>query len=220
MILKSNNLKYLKLLFLLISLLLSNLIHSQPEGYTPVSDPGFVTRKINEVSASTNSINSTFVQEKNISFIEEKIISRGILIYEKPDKLRLEYTDPFSYILIMNGGRMITDNGNKKSEYDLKSNKMFSEINDLIISSVQGNILNNPDFGSAIFENSEKVFIRLTPLNKELGKYIKTIDLYMDKKDYNVAELQITEQTDDYTLIRFTKKVINENIPPASFNLR
>jgi outer membrane lipoprotein-sorting protein len=186
----------------------------------PTSDPGFITKKINEVSASTNSINAEFIQEKNLSFIKEKIFSKGILLYQKPDKLRLEYTEPFTYILIMNGGRMMTDNGDKKSEYDLKSNKMFSEINNLIISSVQGNILNNPDFGSAIYENPETLFIKLIPLNKDLSKYIKTIDLYINKKDYNVSELQINEQSDDYTLIWFTNKVINEEIPPASFNLQ
>lgn len=205
---------------LLLLLLLPFLVNGQPEGYKLVTDPGFVTQKINEVSASTNSINSQFIQEKNLSFIEEKIISKGILLYLKPDKLRLEYTEPFTYILIMNGGRMMTDNGDKKSEYDLKSNKMFSEINNLIISSVKGNIMDNPDFKSAVYENAEILFINLTPLNKELNKYIKTIGLYISKKDYNVSELQITEQSDDYTLIRFTNKVINEEISPASFNLQ
>jgi len=208
------------LLDLLLLLLLPFAVIGQPEGYKLASDPGFITKKINEVSASTNSINSQFIQEKNLSFIKEKIISKGILLYQKPDKLRLEYAEPFTYILIMNGGRMMTDNGGKKSEYDLKSNKMFSEINNLIISSVKGNILDNPDFKSAIYENAEIIFINLTPLNKELNKYIKTIGLYISKKDYNVSELQITEQSDDYTLIRFTNKVINEEIPPASFNLQ
>jgi outer membrane lipoprotein-sorting protein len=212
--------KKTNLLYFLLLLILPFTLSGQPEGYNPVSDPGFITKKINEVSASTNSINSQFIQEKNLSFMEEKIISKGILLYQKPDNLRLEYTEPYTYILIMNGGRMMTDNGDKKSEYDLKSNKMFSEINNMIISSVKGNILDNPDFKSAIYENTEILFINLTPLNKELNKYIKTIGLYISKKDYNVSELQITEQSDDYTLIRFTNKVINEEIPPASFNMQ
>jgi outer membrane lipoprotein-sorting protein len=208
------------LLDLLLILLLPFAVNGQPEGYKPVSNPGFVTKKINEVSASTNSINSQFIQEKNLSFIKEKIISKGILLYQKPDKLRLEYKEPFTYILIMNDGRMMTDNGDKKSEYDLKSNKMFSEINNLIISSVKGNILDNPDFNSTIYENAENLFINLTPLNKELNKYIKTIGLYISKKDYSVSELRITEQSDDYTHIRITNKAINEEIPATFFNLQ
>jgi outer membrane lipoprotein-sorting protein len=209
-------------IFLLLPLafLTTTTLYAQPDGYKPVTDPGFITKKVNEISASTHSINSNFIQEKNISFIEEKIISKGILLYQKPDKLRLEYTEPFTYLMIMTDGRMMTDNGDKRSEYDLRSNKMFSEINNLIISSVQGNILNNPDFGSAIYENTESLFIRLTPLNKELSKYIKYIDLYISKKDYAVTELQITEQQEDYTIIRFINKGINENIPPDSFNMQ
>lgn len=205
-------------LFLLI--VLPFFVNGQPEGYKAVANPDFVTKKINEASASTNTINTTFIQEKNLSFIEEKVISKGILLYEKPDKLRLEYKEPFTYIMIMNGGRMMTDNGEKKSEYDLKSNKMFSEINNLIISSVKGNILNNLSFKAELFENQEKLYIRLIPLDKELGKYIKTIGLFMNKKDYTVDELQITEQSDDYTHIRFINKAINEEIPPASFNMQ
>jgi outer membrane lipoprotein-sorting protein len=205
-------------LFLL--LFLPFIVNAQPEGYSLVSNPGFESKKISDISASTNSINAEFIQEKNLSFIKEKIISKGILLYQRPDKLRLEYTEPFSYILIMNGGRMMTDNGDKKSEYDLKSNNMFGEINNLIIGSVKGNILGNPDFKSTIYENDENLFIHLMPLNNELSKYIKTIGLYISKNDYNVSELQITEQSDDYTLIRFTNKVINEDIPPASFNLQ
>ena len=205
-------------LFLMI--MLPFIVIGQPEGYKSVADPEFVTKKINEASVSTNTINSSFIQEKNISFIEEKIVSKGILLYEKPDKLRLEYKEPFMYVMIMNGGRMMTDNGEKKSEYDLKSNKMFSEINNLIISSVKGNILNNASFKAELFENHEKLFIKLIPLDKELGKYIKTIGLFMNKKDFTVDELQITEQSDDYTQIRFTNKAINEEIPPASFNMQ
>lgn len=201
-------------------LLLPFFVNGQPEGYKAVANPDFVTKKINEASASTNTINTTFIQEKNLSFIEEKVISKGILLYEKPDKLRIEYKEPFTYIMIMNGGRMMTDNGENKSEYDLKSNKMFSEINNLIISSVKGNILNNTSFKAELFENQEKLFINLIPLDKELGKYIKTIGLFMNKQDYTVDELQITEQSDDYTQIRFTNKAINEEIPPASFNMQ
>jgi outer membrane lipoprotein-sorting protein len=192
---------------------------AQPEGYKPVSDPDLLSRKINEASAGVNTINASFIQEKNISFIEEKIISNGILLYQKPDKLRLEYKEPFTYIMIMNGGRMMTDNGEKKSEYDLKSNKMFSEINNLIISSVKGDILNSKSFDSFLFENDENVFIRLIPLDNELTKYIKTIDLYLSKKDYTVSDLNIREQSDDFTWIRFTNKILNESLSDGSFAL-
>jgi len=209
-----------KLIFLILFLiiLLPLFTISQPEGYKPVTDAMTVRKKIYEASSTINTINTLFIQEKHLSFMTEKIISKGIMLYQKPDKLKLEYTAPFSYILLMNGGRMTTYNGDKKSEYDLKSNKMFSEINNLIIGSVQGNLLDNPDFESTLFENAENLFTKLIPQNKELGKYIKNIGLLISKIDFSVRELTITEPSDDFTHIRFTNKVINEEIPPASFN--
>jgi len=209
-------------IFLILSIakLMTTTLFAQPEGYKPVAGPAEIMLKVNEATASTNSINAHFEQEKNLSFIEEKIISKGILLYQKPDKLRLEYSEPFTYIMIMNGGRMMTGNGDIKSEYDLKSNKMFSEINNLIIGSIQGNILNHPDFGSSVYENTETLYIKLIPLNKELNKYIKSIGLYIGKKDYTVSEIKITEHSDDYTIIKFINKVINESIPEESFYLQ
>ena len=191
---------------------------AQPEGYIQVFDTVFITQKINEVSTNINSINSEFIQEKNITFLYEKIISKGILIYERPDRLRLEYTSPFTYLLIMNSGQLLINSGDSKMEYDMKSSKMFNEINDLIISSVQGEIINNPNYKTSFFENSDTLLVKLFPKQEELNKYIKNIDLYIGKNDYTVSKLQITELLDDYTLIKFINKTINEPLPDNSFS--
>lgn len=206
--------------FVVLLLVIPHAIWSQPEGYKHAADTALIRNNIVEMAKSIRSINTQFVQEKSISFLEEKIISKGIMLYQSPDKLRLEYTEPFMYVMVMNGGRMMTDNGDKKSEYDLSSNKMFSEINQLIISSVKGDILNTKDFGAEVFENANNLYIRLKPADPELSKYISEIALYISKQDYSVTELQITEPSDDYTLIRFTNKKINESISPESFYLR
>lgn len=192
---------------------------SQPEGYKLVTDTAVIGKKISGIANSTETINAQFIQEKNISVIEEKIISKGIILYQSPDKLRLEYTEPFTYLMVMNSGRMMTDNGNKKSEFDLKSNKMFGEINSLIISSVKGDILKNRNFKSRVYENPDNIFITLITSDAELAKYIQSIELFLNKKDYSVTELKIIENAEDFTLIRFTHKTINEEIPPESFRL-
>ncbi len=191
---------------------------AQPEGYSQVFDTVFITQKINEVSTNINSINSEFIQEKNITFLYEKIISKGILIYERPDRLKLEYTSPFTYLLIMNSGQLLINSGDSKMEYDMNSSKMFNEINNLIISSVQGEIINNPNYNTSFFENADTLLIKLFPKQEELSKYIKNIDLYIGKNDYTVSKLQITEPLDDYTLIKFINKTINEPLPDNSFS--
>jgi outer membrane lipoprotein-sorting protein len=109
------------------------MVHAQPAGYTKVADTAYILQKVNEVASQTNTINTEFVQEKNLAFLYEKIISKGILLYQKPDKLRLEYTSPFNYLLIMNSGELLIRNDNNEIKIDLESSTMFNEINELIM---------------------------------------------------------------------------------------
>jgi len=170
-----------KLLLVFIIGLVVEQSFAQSSAYKQVSDTLLITQKINNIAADIETINSEFIQEKNLTFLYETIISSGILRYEKPDKLRLEYTSPFEYLLIMNEGRLFINSGESKTEYDLKSNKMFNQINDLIISSVQGDIINNPNYRTSFYEKIDTVMITLFPKQEELSKYIKNIDLFIGK---------------------------------------
>jgi outer membrane lipoprotein-sorting protein len=208
---KSISLLFLSILFCLFG-------QAQPEGYTIVTDTGYIRKKIEQVSMQTNSINTDFIQEKEMSFLNEKILSKGILLYQKPDKLRLEYTSPFTYLLIMNGGELFIKSKESEMNINLESSSMFSEINDLIINSIQGKVLDMPDMNTLFYENSETFFIRLLPKNQELQKYIKAIEMHISKKDFTVTEFKIIELSDDYTLIKFVNKKINEEIPGRHFN--
>lgn len=193
-------------------------IFGQSSDYKEIFDTDQISQHIDKVATDIETINSEFVQEKNITFLCETIISKGILRFENPDKLRLEYISPFEYLLIMNEGQLLINTGDSKTEYDLKSNKMFNQVNDLIISSVQGEIVTNPNYRTSFFENGDTLLVKLFPKQDELSKYIKNIDLYIGKGDFTVSKLQITEPSDDYTLIKFVNKIINEPLPDNSFS--
>lgn len=207
-----------KLVLVLLVGIIAGKGFTQSGDYHQIIDTAQITREISKVATDINTINSEFIQEKNITFLFEKIISKGVLRYENPDKLRLEYTNPFEYLLIMNDGQLMINTGDSKTEYDLKSNKMFNQINDLIISSVQGEIITNTNYQSSFYESADTLLVKLFPKQEELSKYIKNIDLYIRKDDYTVSKLQITEPTDDYTLIKFVNKTINEPLPDNSFS--
>lgn len=195
-------------------------VFSQPDGYSKVADTAYILQKVNEVASQTNTINTEFIQEKNLAFLYEKITSKGILLYEKPEKLRLEYKSPYSYLLIMNNGELLIRNDDKETKIALESSTMFNEINDLIINSIQGKILNMPELSTFFYENDASFFVQLWPQQEELKKYIKTIELYISKQDYTVTDFKVIELSDDYTLIKFVNKKINEEIPADSFSIQ
>lgn len=208
------------LIIIVIAILSGILVNAQPEGYSKVADTAYILQKVNEVASQTNTINTEFIQEKNLAFLFEKITSKGILLYEKPEKLRLEYLNPYSYLLIMNNGELLIRNDDKEIKIALESSTMFNEINDLIINSIQGKILNMPELSTLFYENEDSFFVQLWPQQEGLKKYIKTIELYISKKDYTVTEFKVIELSDDYTLIKFVNKKINEEIPEGGFSFQ
>jgi len=208
-----------KLLFSIIFSIISVFSFAQPDGFVKVADTSYIKQKLDEVSSKTTSINTEFIQEKNLTFLYEKIISKGILLYKNPEKLRLEYTEPFSYLLIMNSGELLIKTDNNETKLNLESSKMFNEINNLIINSIQGKILSNQDLKTSFFENDNSFFVRMIPHQEELAKYVKTIELLISKEDYTVSEFKVIEQSDDYTLIKFINKKINEEIPDDNFSI-
>ena len=103
------------------------------------------------------------------------------------------------------------------SKYDTNSNKMFKGINDMMLNSVQGNVLNNKDFKMSYLENEKFYLVEMTPKAKEMKEYMKSISMYFDKQDYTVSKIRMTELSDDYTAIEFSNKKINEAIADTQF---
>ncbi|MDB5147108.1 MAG: outer rane lipoprotein carrier protein LolA, partial [Mucilaginibacter sp.] len=75
--------------------------HAQHAGYTQLTDLNKFKQQFAEVAEKTNSIKSDFTQEKSLSMLSEKITSKGKFWYRKTNMLRMEYTQPFSYLMIL-----------------------------------------------------------------------------------------------------------------------
>jgi len=192
---------------------------SQEEGYKTLSDPAPFIEKVKAYSLATNTIQSNFKQEKHLTMLEEVLISEGHFIFQKEDNVVWEYTNPISYAIIVHNGKFIIRDGEKVKEFDIQSNRMFKEINNMIVTSVSGNFLDNPDFQASYMENNEFYLARLIPLKPEVKDMLSEIDIYFDKKEMQVAKVKFKEPGDDFTLIVFSNKVFNEPIPEEVFNV-
>ena len=120
---------------------------------------------------------------------------------------------------MINGSNIKTKDGQKENKVSSKSNKMFDQVNKMMIDCVQGTILTNSSFTPAFFESPSSYLVELTPTGKALKGIFKTIDLVVDKKDYSATGMEMMELSGDNTVITFTHKQINTNIPDAVFSV-
>lgn len=130
-----------KLLIIVKLLFLTTFLNAQEVGYSKFNDIETFKKKSKETAELTNTIESSFTQEKFLSFLSEKVTSYGKFYFKNPNKLRWEYTKPFDYAIIINNEKMIIKNEKKENKFDLKSNKMFKEINEILVGCVNGSLL-------------------------------------------------------------------------------
>lgn len=208
-----------KLLVLFLSIIVFSAT-AQKDGYKPVQNIEQFKKDFATQNIKINSVKSSFVQEKTLTMLTEKITSTGDFWFKRSDKVRIEYKTPYSYLLIINGDQMITKDSQKESHVNTSSNKLFKQINRIIIDCVQGTILNSKDFTVKVSGNQKQFLVQLTPQTKTIKEFFQTISLTLDKSDYSVSELELLEQGGDTTVMRFNNKQLNTTISDSVFSVK
>lgn len=188
-----------------------------PDGYKPLKDTAVFIQKMTAQSKLTNTTESDFEQEKYIGVMSEKIVSKGHFCFKKANKLRWEYFKPFSYLIVINNGKMFIKDNGKVSKYDINSNKIFKSINEMMMSIVQGTLFNSKDYAVKYYENDKQYQLVLTPQLKGTKEYLKTIQITINKKDLEVTKVKMIEPGGDYTSLTFTNRKTNEPIADEKF---
>ena len=209
-----------KTILLLLVLVSGFVVKAQYAGYTTVADLPKFKASFAAAAQKTNSIKADFTQEKNLSMLSEKITSKGNFWFKKDSRVRMEYNQPFKYLMILNKDRVYVKDGQKESRVSTKSNKMFQQINKIMIDCMQGTMLENTDFKTRVFENKNNTLVELTPVAKGMKELFKSINVIVDKKDFSVLSIEMNELSGDNTIMRFTNKELNASIPDTLFDIK
>src|SRR5882757_2091486 len=134
-----------KRIFLSIVLLYGFFAKAQYPGYTLLTNSTVFKEQFAAASLKTNTIQSDFVQEKNLSMLSEKIVSKGKFWFKKENFVRMEYNQPFKYLMILNNGKVYIKDAQKENTVSSASNKLFRQVNNILIDCMKGSALNNPD---------------------------------------------------------------------------
>lgn len=211
---------YIKIFQIFVLLAYSILLPAQNTG-KPMNDvPGFKSR-LETLAGRVNTIESDFVQEKNLSVLADKIVSKGHFCYKKDNNIRWEYNHPYRYLIIISGGKIFIKEDKGQKQYDIESNRMFREMNNFLSGCIKGDILKNEkDFNAGYFENEKSYFVTLVPKSETMRKMLNEVQIWFDKSDLTVSAIKMLESGGDYTKIDFTGKKLNSEIPLEKFSFK
>lgn len=184
------------------------------------TDEASIRRKLNEATARITTMECDFVQTKQLSMLQDKMVSKGRMCYKKSDRLRWEYTSPYTYVFILNGKEVLLKNKNRSDIIDVEQNKMFREIVQIMLSSVVGNCLDDKNFKSSLKATAGEYVATLTPERKNMKQMFRQIVLHFDRKNACVRLVELIEKNDDRTIIELNNIRMNEALADHLFLVR
>jgi len=171
--------------------------------------PSFV-KQMEQNALSVKSIESDFKQTKHIEAFNKDIVSSGKFYYKASNKIRLNYTLPSPYLIVINADKIKIESAGKKNVMNLKDDKQMKEMHNILTACMTGNfsgISNN--YRMEFYEDGQFYLVSVKPVNDNIKKYVKQYDIYLNKKDMSVNKLRISETGSDYTEYDFSNKKIN-----------
>jgi outer membrane lipoprotein-sorting protein len=173
---------------------------------------------VNSTASEIKTIQSDFTQYKHMDFLSNDIETSGKMAFKEPNLIKWEYTKPYTYSVIFNTGKIYIDDDGSKSNMDLGNNRLFKKLNELIIGSVKGDMLNETDFDMVYFNTVKGNKVIFKPKAKNILSYITSVELLFNNKEGTVDEVKMLEPSGDYTQIVFQNRTINQPLPDAVFN--
>lgn len=186
---------------------------------TPAEQKSMI-EKVETTAASIKSMQCDFVQEKTLSLLNDKMTSKGVMFYRKPNQLRWEYLSPYTYTFIFNDTKVLLKSSQKKDVIDVRSSQLFQEIARIMMNSVTGKCLSDKsNFAVTMYKAGDEWTAKLVPQKKNMKQMFSTIILHINPKEGVVNKVEMTEKTGDSTVILLKNIVKNGKIDDKVFSI-
>jgi len=181
-----------------------------------------ILNRMSQKLSANKTLKARFQQERHLVFFDDMLKSWGFFYYQKPGRIRWEYVEPYTSIIVM------LETG-KMEKFDVVAGRVIRVESDTrqVLSGVLTQILNwlqgdfakvTEDFRIRMYQE-EKYRLVLHPRSKTLASFLLRLEFEIDSKSFLVHKITLLEDEDDFTVIRFFKQRINEPLSDELFDL-
>lgn len=187
-----------------------------PAGFVPCADPATVKQQLKAHLADIQTIECTFIQTKTHDLLIRPHVARGLFFLQKPDKIRWEYQDPFSWTLIFNGNNVVRREGNTPLPLTASQARLLTSVSRMMVRLVGSGMLENGDFSHEFWCRPSETLVRVVPRHKRFQHFLKEIHLYFSSTTKDLVKLHMIEPS-GHTLLEFPNQKFNQPIPAMVF---
>ena len=177
-----------------------------------------IRQRVNQAAAAIKTLQCDFVQIKHLKMLNEEMLAQGKMYYQQSNKLRWEYTNPYTYTFVLNGDKVLLKNQQRNDVIDVNQNKIFREIARIMMSSVVGNsLLDNKTFKTTITINNSEWIATQIPKRKDMRQIFQRIVLHFNPQCAVVSCVEMIEKNGDKTVINLKNIRTNETLNASIF---
>ena len=180
-----------------------------------------IRQAITQAASAMKTMQCDFTQTKHLRMLNDKMTSKGRMYYQQTNRLRWEYTSPYSYTFILNDDKVLLKNAQRNDVIDVNKNKLFREIARIMMNSVVGaSLTDDKSFKSTIATNGSEWTATLLPQRKDLRQLFQKIILHFNRTNAMVKQVELIERNGDKTVIELNNIKTNEKISADMFTIR
>ncbi len=168
-------------------------------------------------------LKTEFVQEKEMALFKEKLVMKGRIFLQKPNKVAWHVDSPVRYSVLITDKliRQWDEDTNKVQEISLVKNPIFQNVLNQLTVWFSG------DYSSLLAVNdvhrvqNDPLVLEFTPLQNNVArKVIKSITITFREDRKYLKQIRIREQSGDLTSINFNDTLLNIPLDSSSFEVR
>jgi outer membrane lipoprotein carrier protein len=175
-----------------------------------------VVQRIRESREKTKDFSADLLQEKKISLLKEKVISKGRIRFKKPDKISIEFFHPETSQMVYDGKTFLLYFKEEKmaERYQVQGNPVVEKYLLFSKDPFQEKLAQ-----CRIVEDRETVLaLEILPKVKD-PLFVKT-RMWISKKDWIITGMEMVEKNGDTTTLRYSNMRVNMGLADSDFEIR
>ena len=187
----------------------------------PVADPQPILQDLQHKMSSLGSVYFELMQERHLKLFTDPLKSEGVMLIERPDRIRWETTAPYQSILL----------GDKKSvaQFEFTDGKweklklgfpqMLQRVMDQMSLMNQGKLdALTGDYTISVATNRSMAVMTLVPKDENVRGTLSSLEVKMQPDFSATREVVMNEPNGDFTRIIFNREKREVKFPPGTFD--
>ena len=180
-------------------------------------------RRLGKNVSGFKNLKTGFVQEKELAIFQNKIIMKGTIFLQKPNKIAWHVDEPVKYSVVITDKsiRQWDEDTNRVQEIALSGNPVLQNVLNQMTIWFSGDYVSLlKDYNVRILKKSPLAFEFTPKENNVAGKIIKSIAVGFREDEQYLQQIKVLEISGDSTTIIFKDTIFNAPINDLDFEVK